>query len=99
MSRLPIELTPEAEGDILEARIWYRAHAPRVVRRFRLSVRQALKKIGEKPYLYPVIRDDIRRAVVTGFPYSIHFTIEDDFIQVFAVCHQSRDPSIWQRRI
>jgi plasmid stabilization system protein ParE len=41
---------------------------------------------------------DIRRAVVTRFPYSVFYRADATRVEVIAVFNNRRDPSIWQSR-
>lgn len=43
--------------------------------------------------------EDIRRAVVQRFPYSVFYRIEAAQIVVIAVFHTKRDPKNWQERV
>jgi hypothetical protein len=37
--------------------------------------------------------------VLSGFPYSVIFQLEDDIILVVAVAHAKRRPGYWRKRI
>ncbi len=55
--------------------------------------------LSEAPRQFPVAFRDVRRAVVSRFPYSIYFFIEPGTVVVIAVMHNRRDPSLWQSRL
>ena len=97
MSR-QVRLTKAAERDLEQAAGWYHQEAPHVSPRFRLALREAQVRIGETPLAYPVIRRDLRRAVVHEFPYSIYFRLQKETILVVAITHHARHPRSWQRR-
>jgi plasmid stabilization system protein ParE len=42
--------------------------------------------------MYPVIIDDIHRAVFPRFPYAAMYRIRDDKIEVLAVLHHKQHP-------
>jgi toxin ParE1/3/4 len=41
---------------------------------------------------------DVRRAVVTRFPYVVLYREESEEVIVISVFHTARDPSLWQSR-
>ena len=57
-----------------------------------------LNVILTNPRAYPVIKDNIRKAVVLKFPYSILYRLEKENIYVLAVMHQKRKPLYWANR-
>jgi plasmid stabilization system protein ParE len=48
--------------------------------------------------MHGVVTGDIRKAVVTKFPYCVFYRELSDRVEVIAVFHTSRDPSVWQQR-
>ena len=50
------------------------------------------------PLSSPIERGDIRRLVLTRFPYKLLYSIEPDHLYVLAVAHQHRRPSYWVGR-
>jgi plasmid stabilization system protein ParE len=93
-----LRLSSAAEGDLRQARRWYQEHAPHVDQHFRRSVGAALGRIEHNPHLYATVHQDIRRAPVRRFPYSILYRDLDPTILVIAILHQARDPEIWRSR-
>jgi plasmid stabilization system protein ParE len=49
--------------------------------------------------MYRIVRQDVRKAGVKRFPYSIYYRDEPTRIVVLAVFHGRRDPRVWQARI
>ena len=94
---LPVVLTAEAEADFDEAADWYEQQAGRGTK-FTLQVRQALARIGLMPELHAVLHRDIRRAKVQKFPYNVYYRVRPDRVEVIAVLHGRRDPSVWKNR-
>jgi plasmid stabilization system protein ParE len=54
--------------------------------------------LSANPLIHQVVFADIRKAVVKRFPYCIYYRAHTDRVEVIAVFHTSRDPSIWQGR-
>jgi plasmid stabilization system protein ParE len=62
-----------AELDLVRARDWYIAEAPRVVRRFESELDAAFQRIGAAPRQFRTVVRDARRAHLRVFPYEIWF--------------------------
>lgn len=88
-----------AQRDIQEAREWYGAVSPALEERFAGAIADTLAIGLTHPLAFPVVhRGDVRRAVVSGFPYQIFYRLRGDSLVVIAVTHGSRHPRHWQRR-
>ena len=48
--------------------------------------------------MHAAVFADVRKAVVARFPYTVFYRAEATRVQVLAVFHSRRDPSIWQGR-
>jgi toxin ParE1/3/4 len=83
-------VTEGAELDIAQARQWYEEQAG-VGAAFVASIDKQLMFIELQPLALPVVAHDIRRSVVSRFPYNIYFAINGQFINILAVWHGSRD--------
>ena len=57
-------------------------------------------KIQERPYRFPIVYDQVHRALTRRFHFSIFFEIIDDRtdVVVLSVLHQRRDPALWPKR-
>ena len=96
---LPVVLTPEAEAEFDAAADWYEQRAG-LGSEFTANVRDVLHRIAGTPLLHQVIyQQDIRRAVVRRFPYSVFYRVDPGRITVIAVFDNRRDPAIWQGRV
>src|SRR3954447_20676586 len=95
---LPVVLMPEAEAEFDGAADWYEQQAG-LGAAFTASVREVLNRIAGFPQMHQVVYQDIRRAVVRRFPYSVFYRVEPNRVTVIAVFDNRRDPSIWQGRV
>jgi plasmid stabilization system protein ParE len=59
------------------------------------SVQDAMDQIVEFPESAPVIRGEVRGKVVSRFPYTLMYRVEDGFVLVPAVAHQKQRPEYW----
>lgn len=89
---------PEAQFDVREAALWYEGREPGLGSRFSNEVRASLSLIANNPFRFPMLDEEVRRALVNSFPYSIYFLTSADAIVVIAVLHQHRQPTAWQSR-
>ena len=90
---------PEAQTDIREAARWYEDREPGLGIRFIREVRISLQHITDNPLMFPIIEEDVRRALLHKFPYSIYFVAERQRVAIIAVLHQHRRPSAWKSRM
>jgi len=89
---------PEAQSDIREAAWWYEDREPGLGVRFLSEIRTSLQHISDNPLMFPIIEDDVRRALLHRFPYSIYFVNDPEAIVVIALLHQHRRPGTWKSR-
>ena len=95
----PVTIQPVAQNDISEAYLWYEHKQVGLGDRFIEEVERVLSRIAESPTLYACVRGDVRRATTHTFPYVIYYSVLADSVEVIAVLHGSRKPSVWKRRI
>jgi plasmid stabilization system protein ParE len=94
---LPVVLTEDAENDFDTAANWYQEQGGLGLR-FIAQIRAVLNPIGQMPELHRVIHQNIRRATVQKYPYMIYYRIRAERVEVIAVLHGRRDPSVWKNR-
>jgi plasmid stabilization system protein ParE len=89
---------PEAQTDIRKAARWYEDRESGLGLRFLREIRTSFQHINNNPLMFPTIEDDVRRALLHKFPYTIYFLNEHDAVAVIAVLHQHRRPVAWKPR-
>jgi toxin ParE1/3/4 len=95
---LPVVLRDEAQAEFDEAFDYYDAQKVGLGVTFAGRVQEVFDRISANPLLHAVVLRDIRKAVVARFPYCVYYRPEPTRVQVIAVFHTSRDPSVWQGR-
>jgi plasmid stabilization system protein ParE len=65
---------------------------------FVARVQQVFNRIAIHPQAHGIVFADIRKALVKRFPYCIFYRAEPTRVEVIAVFHSRRDPSIWMGR-
>ena len=95
---LPVRLLPEAKAEFDAAADWYEQQRRGLGARFIAEIRAVLQRIAANPKLHSTVYKDVRKAVVTRFPYVVLYREEPGFILVIAVFHAARDPNVWKSR-
>jgi toxin ParE1/3/4 len=93
-----VVFSPEAREEFDEAERWYEEQAPGLGNRFREEVKSALRRAIAWPLSCPIEGGEIRRLILTRFPYKVLYSIEVDHLYILAVAHQHRRPSYWVGR-
>ena len=94
------ELSPEAEGEYLDAITYYERRQPGTGARFRMELLATLERIGNAPRMYRVVRQpNVRQARLRRFPYSVYYRETEGEIEIIAVSHDSQWPDYWLDRI
>lgn len=100
----PIRLAPEAARELHEAAIWYESHQAGLASRFLDEFDSLLPQIRQNPAAFPCLADipadlDVRRALMTRFPYALVFLETQNELRVVAVAHGKRRPGYWLYRL
>lgn len=92
-----------AAEEYLAATQYYLDHAsPLVATAFVAEVEAAIQTLLGSPTTWPAIEEpQIRRFLLTRFPYSIYYRWEPnrDRVAIYAVMHFSRRPGYWRDRL
>jgi plasmid stabilization system protein ParE len=96
---LPVRLLPEARDEFDAVVDWYDQQQPGLGADFVARVRDVISRVAANPKLHAAVYQDVRKAVVTKFPYIVLDREEAGELLVVAVFHTSRDPADWQSRV
>jgi len=94
-----LRIHSRAQEEISEAFDWYFTRSPKAADAFLAEIGTSLAQIASHPQSYSTYTKNTRRRVLSGFPYSVIFQLEDDIILVVAVAHAKRRPGYWRKRI
>lgn len=91
---------PQAQQELLEAAAFYEEQLIDLGTEFLSVIEQTTDKIEENPKAYYLSHPEleIRRCVVQRFPFLVYFRLKTEFIEVYAIAHQSKKPDYWLRR-
>lgn len=90
---------PEADTEFQEAIEFYQTESPELGVRFYREVIATVVRIEAHPKAWPRLRGQVRKCLVSGFPFKLLYTIEKDRLHVVAVMHGKRQPGYWSRRL
>lgn len=93
-----IRLREEAEKDLYEAATWYERQRNGLGKDFLDAASSTFAKIATNPNQFPAVRRGTHRALLEKFPYGVFFVVRGSVVDVVAVFHASRNPSIWRTR-
>jgi len=96
---MKIVFHPEAWEEMLESARFYEEREEGLAWEFLEAVQETTHRIRQFPYAGPVERADIRKAFVSGFPFTVLYQICEDRIFIAAVMHQHRRPGYWRKRL
>lgn len=88
----------QARLEFDEAGNWYEKERSGLGSEFLSEIHSLLQRIAISPEQFPMLYNDVRKAVARRFPYCIYFRERDQKIIVLAVFHSARNPSAWQER-
>lgn len=84
--------------EFIEAGLYYNRQVPGLGDDFVDEIESGIRKILLAPYTWGLVEDDVRRFLVSRFPYGIYYTVEENTVIIWAVKHLHRDPDYWQQR-
>ena len=88
----------DAEDEMNEAASFYESQVVGLGEKFLDEVNECVERILERPKIGRRLRGDIRRLLVTRFPYSVVYATQGETAVVVAVAHLRRRPGYWVRR-
>lgn len=94
-----LRLAPEAQEDIEDAYAWYESRSLGLGESFLSRLDACIQTVLRRPEMASLVHANYRRALVRRFPYSIFYEYAENRVTIYCVCHSSRDPKRWQRRL
>jgi plasmid stabilization system protein ParE len=88
----------EAAADLAQAFGWYETQRAGLGEEFRAAVQSGIKIIEGLPDAFPIVHNDVRRALVHRFPYALYYRrLASNEIEILACLHDRRNPRVWRR--
>jgi toxin ParE1/3/4 len=88
-----------AHAEIQAAFEWYLARSSRAAAEFLDAVDDAIRSIERAPRRQAIVRGQLRRRLLNGFPYAVYYKLYPRLISVVGVIHGRRHPAAWLRRV
>lgn len=93
-----LEVLPDAKQDVFDAVTWYNSKQTGLSERFLGELELVFQRIETLPLHFMKVHRNSRQALLSKFPFAVHYFIENERIVVFAIIHTSRNPKRWQSR-
>jgi len=94
---LPVVFRRKVGQDLARAFGWYEEQRAGLGERFLAAVNASFDQIEEFPEMFACVHGDVRRAVVTRFPYAVFYRLEPRQVVILTVLQTARDPKLWPR--
>ena len=96
---MKVEYHRSTATDLNEAIAHYEADQPGLGAELRSEIQHAVNRISESPFLYPIVRGEIRRCLAHRFPFSILYrVVANDRIRILVIRHHRRRESFGMGR-
>jgi plasmid stabilization system protein ParE len=96
----PLRFHPEADEEMHATADWYDEHL-QGGGDFLEAVGETIEGIAAAPWRWPLVRGiqpPTRRRLVTRYPYSVFYRIDDEGVLIVAIAHQRREHAYWITR-
>jgi plasmid stabilization system protein ParE len=94
-----VTLHPEAHAEMIKQARYYEGKSEGLGADFLNAVEETSHRIQRSPTSGAIDRANIRKRLVSGFPFTILYEVQPDRIYIAAVMHQHRRPGYWQGRV
>ena len=98
MHRLILDDVFEDDVDVVVD--WYLDQStPDSAERFLKELQRSITFIRKMPGAAPFAEPGVRCKPLATFPHSIYYEFEDEYVYVFGVFDQRRNPDLWKERV
>ena len=94
---LPLVFRQRFKVDLVAGFDWYEEQRSGLGEYFLSAVQSTLKSVELHPEIFVSVHREVRRAIVSRFPFAIFYVVELKRIVVLRLLHTARDPSLWPR--
>jgi plasmid stabilization system protein ParE len=92
---LPAVYRRKVGRDLAGALGWYEDQRAGLGEEFLGAVEASFDAIQKFPEMFARVHGEVRRALVSRFPYAVFYRVEPKRVVVLAVLHMARDPKLW----
>jgi plasmid stabilization system protein ParE len=92
-----VEISDLAIEQAFEIETYYHRYGPSLGNEFLDALFDCYVSLEANPNRWQCIRNDIRRALVNKFPYSVFYRVQETAqkVEILTVLHQKADPGKW----
>jgi plasmid stabilization system protein ParE len=94
---LPVAYRRRVGRDLAAGFEYYEEQAEGLGEKFLSGVESAFDAIERYPEMFAQVHGEVRRAIVSRFPYAVFYRVESKRVVVLTVLHTARDPNTWPR--
>lgn len=94
---LPVVYRRKVGRDLAGYFGWYNEQRDGLGEEFLAAVDTVFDTIEKYPEIFARIHGEVRRAVLSRFPYVVFYRVESKRVVVLTVLHTARDPKVWPR--
>ncbi|TKS58615.1 MAG: hypothetical protein EWM72_02911 [Nitrospira sp.] len=94
-----LEFHPEAKAEFIAAAVHYEQQVAGLGERFQAEIRRATDLLLNQPVVGLSAGSDLRKFILTRFPFNLYYSFTADVLRIEAVAHQSRRPGYWKSRV
>lgn len=87
-----------AQREVDDAVRWYDRQADGLAQKFLDDPDRTIRRIISFPESCSTIEQDLRRCLLSRFPFGVIYGIDDQTVVVVAVAHSHREPEYWIER-
>ncbi|MDP2156157.1 MAG: type II toxin-antitoxin system RelE/ParE family toxin [Nitrospirota bacterium] len=88
-----------AQAEVDDAVAWYASQSQGLGTQFLDELDRVIRRIASYPLSSMEIEQDLRRCLLSRFPYGVIYGIDLKTIVVVAVAHSHRNPRYWTDRL
>jgi len=92
---LPVVYRRKVGRDLAGGYAWYNRQRDGLGEEFLAGVDAAFDTIERFPDVFARVHGEVRRAILSRFPYAVFYRVETQRVVVLAVIHTARDPKVW----
>lgn len=78
-----------------DAQDWYEAQRTGLGAEFAGNLEAVVSRLSRQPEGAPLVWQDVRRAHLKRFPWSVFYVVEPERLVVLRRLHNRRDPAAW----
>ncbi|HBU06021.1 MAG TPA: plasmid stabilization protein [Nitrospiraceae bacterium] len=96
---MKVRFLKPAQHEVDDAVAWYDSQSRGLGIQFLDDIDRAIRRIAAYPFSSVEIEQDLRRCLLSRFPYGIIYGTDSETIIVVAVAHLHREPRYWIDRM